>query len=406
MKPILITGVSGFRNRGVEALVTTTIHEMRLRSPDRPIQVLTRKPAFDGPILEALGVHVVDHPAGVGAPKRISRVGRVLRRSAPPPSPGWARVEEVISEAALVVASGGDIFSSDYGGPMRQLRPLGSALESGVPVVFLAQSVGPFRLPEEADAWTSVARRSALITVRERISYDYVTQRLGVPADLVELTADPAFLLPAAPPSPGAAQDEGGADQRPIVTVAVSGGISRFGSVDHKQHLDALAEVVTTALDSIGARVVLIAHVQEDAERNDDRVAARALYERFERDPRISLAGDAGAAQLKGIIATSDLVVAERMHAAIAGLSSGICTVAVGYSIKAEGIMRAVLGHDATEPLLVSVERFVAPGVAAQVVNEAWAMRPGVEERLRQRLPGVRQLASRNFDLIDTLLRN
>lgn len=378
---------------------------MRRRSPHRPIQVLSRTPVFDGPVLEALGAGVLEHPAGGGGPRRVSRVGRLLRRSAPPPSEDWRPILDAISGAAIVVASGGDIFSSDYGGPMRQLRPLRAALDAKVPVIFLAQSIGPFRSPKEAQAWTSVARRSALVTVRERISYDYVTQRLGVPANLVELTADPAFLLPAAVVDPPVVRAEDHVRTQPLVTVAVSGGISRFSGVDAQRHLESLAEAVRTALDTLGARVVLLAHVQDDAERNDDRVPARALYERFERDPRITVAGDVGAAELKGLIAGSDMLIAERMHAAIAGLSSGICTVAIGYSIKAEGIMRAVLGDDVAEPLILSVQRFTEPGVAGRTVSEAWLMRPAIEARLRQRLPDIQRLAGHNFDLIEELLR-
>ncbi len=117
------------------------------------------------------------------------------------------------------------------------------------------------------------------------------------------------------------------------------------------------------------------------------------------------MAGDLGAAELKGLIAGSDMLIAERMHAAIAGLSSGVCTVAVGYSIKAEGIMRALLGDDVAEPLIVSVQRFAEPGVAERIVREAWRMRPEVEQRLGRRLPAVRELAGRNFDLIQDLLR-
>jgi len=57
------------------------------------------------------------------------------------------------------------------------------------------------------------------------------------------------------------------------------------------------------------------------------------------------------------------------------------------------------------EPLILSVERFIEPGVAERIVSEAWQMRPAVEERLRQRLPGIQRLAGRNFDLIEDLLR-
>jgi polysaccharide pyruvyl transferase WcaK-like protein len=44
---VLITGVTGLRNRGVEALVTTTIEQIRNLNPDIAINVLTQTPDYD-----------------------------------------------------------------------------------------------------------------------------------------------------------------------------------------------------------------------------------------------------------------------------------------------------------------------------------------------------------------------
>ncbi len=81
-------------------------------------------------------------------------------------------------EASVVIASGGDVFSSDYGIDFLkvQLRPLKLALEAGTPVVFLAQSIGPFKTNEEAQVWLDVAQSSKLVTIREVLSYNYVTK--------------------------------------------------------------------------------------------------------------------------------------------------------------------------------------------------------------------------------------
>ncbi len=48
--------------------------------------------------------------------------------------------------------------------------------------------------------------------------------------------------------------------------------------------------------------------------------------------------------QYKGIAARSALMVAERMHAGIAALSSGVPTVTIGYSRKFAGIMGDTYG--------------------------------------------------------------
>jgi colanic acid/amylovoran biosynthesis protein WcaK/AmsJ len=55
-----------------------------------------------------------------------------------------------------------------------------------------------------------------------------------------------------------------------------------------------------------------------------------------------SLRGDYGPSHLKGFIAECDVLVASRMHAAIAGLSSGIPTLLVVWSHKYAGLMEEI----------------------------------------------------------------
>ena len=44
---IVITGVTGFRNRGVEALVRPTVENLLLRYPDAEITIATWSPDYD-----------------------------------------------------------------------------------------------------------------------------------------------------------------------------------------------------------------------------------------------------------------------------------------------------------------------------------------------------------------------
>ena len=50
---IVLTGVTSFRNHGVEALVTTTLHELRQQLPRAQFLVLDRMPEFDASRLKS-----------------------------------------------------------------------------------------------------------------------------------------------------------------------------------------------------------------------------------------------------------------------------------------------------------------------------------------------------------------
>jgi colanic acid/amylovoran biosynthesis protein len=308
----------------------------------------------------------------------------------------------------LVIASGGDVFSSEYGNLQWHLMPLEYALKHAVPVVFLAHSVGPFRTREESNSWTEVARHSSLITVRESLTYHYVTRELGLPPRLVHLVGDPAFLL--APPPEGTVERllkaYGVERDRPTVALAISQGISHFAGISRHEHFEAWRQVVRMLLDELGAQVILIPHVQSASVNNDDRLIATDLLRSLNFAPDIRLVGgDHSASEFKGMIAACDLVVAERMHAAIAGLSSGVCTVVVGYSVKAKGIMTDLVGSEwASDGLVIPIQKFVRSVAAVRDIKSAWNRRAEVRELLVETVPQARARAAESFELLSEVL--
>jgi colanic acid/amylovoran biosynthesis protein len=99
------------------------------------------------------------------------------------------------------------------------------------------------------------------------------------------------------------------------------------------------------------------------------------------------------------------MVIAERMHAAVAGLSSGICTVVIGYSVKADGIMKDLLGNDLNyQDFLMPIEAFVKDKTAHCLIQNAWQRRHEVESCLEQVLPQIKARAAHNFDLLEGLM--
>jgi colanic acid/amylovoran biosynthesis protein len=160
-------------------------------------------------------------------------------------------------------------------------------------------------------------------------------------------------------------------------------------------------------LRELDARIVLIPHVQESAPWNDDRTLITELVRHFAFDPRLRIAGgDHSASEFKGIVSECDLVVSERMHSCIAGLSSGICTVAIGYSIKAEGILRDLFEPEqVTDALLLPLDDFLDESTACATIRKAWQMKDAVEARLNDTLPEVQRRAGLTFDLVADKVR-
>lgn len=405
---VVITGIFGLRNRGVEALVVPTIEQLHQRHPHLPISILTRTPDYDEIRLQHYGAKLIDRTLSHSTPfrTRLKRLGAKLPFYQPKETPAV----QALREASVVIASGGDIFSSDYGGLYQHLKPLEIALDAKVPIVFLAQSIGPFKTDQEAQAWLKVARHSKLITVREKISYSYLTEKLGLSTNLVKHTADPAFLLQ--PSSPKAVANMFSSycikKDQPVIALSISQGITTFSGCDADKHLKAWHQVIKLLIDELNAQVLLIPHVQENYVTNDDRIAATKLLRSLDFDPRVRLAGaDHSASEFKGLIGACDMVIAERMHAAIAGLSSGVCTVAVGYSIKAEGIMTNLLGTEsAHNGLLIPIHQFLDTDKACVAIRSAWTRRQEVASQLKEVLPKIKQDSASNFDMIAKLLDN
>jgi colanic acid/amylovoran biosynthesis protein len=405
----IITGVTGLRNRGVEALVIPTIEQLIERQPNLSIDVLTDSPDYDETRLQVFGSKPIKDYLINAHGTRLRKVRNTASKFYKPLSIDYQSNIKTIGQASIVIASGGDVFSSDYGRLKNHLLPLNIALDAGVPVVFLAQSIGPFKTQDEAEAWLAVARRSKLVTVREELSYKYVTKDLGLDPSLVKHTADPAFLL--RPPSPDVVAKmltNYGIDlDRPKIAIAPSQAICRFAAQDYEKHLHVWCQVVKLMINEFKAQVLIIPHVQEIYANNDDRIFATKLLKALDYNQDIRLAGaDHTASEFKGLIGACDMILAERMHPAIAGLSSGICTMPVGYSVKAEGIMSDLFGSQALHNgLMISIQQFLNADVACDAIANCWHKRHEVANQLNQVLPRAQQAAASNFDLILDILR-
>jgi polysaccharide pyruvyl transferase WcaK-like protein len=95
--------------------------------------------------------------------------------------------------------------------------------------------------------------------------------------------------------------------------------------------------VIDWLIEKYRADIILIPHVVQV--NRDDFEMANELREVVKNKEFVSIVDKTrNALELKGIISHCDLILASRMHASIAALSTGVPVVGIAYSHKMKGI--------------------------------------------------------------------
>ncbi len=157
--------------------------------------------------------------------------------------------------------------------------------------------------------------------------------------------------------------------------------------------------LIAHILDTTDMRIALIPHVVW--ENNDDRGPLSELYRTFGKTGRVVLLEDASAVRLKGYIGRCRMFIGARTHATIAAYSSCVPTLAVGYSVKAQGIAKDLFGT--AQGYVLPVQKLSH----REELIEAFAWLQGQEEAMRAHLqavmPQYRQKAAGVKDILEEL---
>ena len=105
--------------------------------------------------------------------------------------------------------------------------------------------------------------------------------------------------------------------------------------------------------------------------------------------------------QLKGCIGQLKALVTARTHASIAGYSSGVPTLVIGYSVKARGIARDLFGDEAGHLIPVqelgSEQELIAAYDA--LIGRAQEERALLQRRIPEYTAGRAELVKRIMEL-------
>lgn len=400
---ISITNHTGARNRGCEALVLSKILGLRKEFSDAEITVHSNDPIYDAWRFEGLAKvcwsYLINTPNHLPQ-LSLNRLGYSLFRGMEYLIPNVKGINvstiKTIKEADLVVASGGDIFTSDYANLRKHLAyPLLSNRSS---LYLCSQSIGPFKGKDE-EYFLRAADGIGAISAREKETYDYL-KSIDVQAD-IHLTADVAFTLPFM------GRDEtllklnkfyGIRNTENLVALSISQGIIKYSGLDKESYYATFAGLCDKLIES-GKSVILIPHVMEKNPNNNDVVACDEVVRRITHNIYIPvLRGEPSATFLKGVIGCCDCLIGTRTHATIAAMSQGIPTVSIAYSRKAYGIMRDVYGETIGDSLTVNARDI---NVSALLNAYEIATSTSINDK---HLSTIKERAEKNFSIAAQML--
>jgi len=326
-----------------------------------------------------------------------------------------APARSIARSRAVLDISGGDSFTDIYGLKRFQAMALTKkmALNTGVPLVLLPQKLGPFRDPELGAEAVDILRRAAAVWVRDAQSFQFLQEHLGSDFDPARhrLAVDVAVTLPQKTPenlspqvhrllTPTLKSDF------PLAGLNVSGLLCNNASearrtfdlaASHNEQTEALARSLLKSDPSL--RLLLIPHVHKhETDAESDLAACRRLQRRLgaRAGNRVYiLEQELNAMELKWVLSKLDWFAGARMHATIGAFSSGVPTLGLGYTDKAQGVFdECGIGDDVADLRRLDPRALGARAAASYLSSKR------SRSDLRSRLDGIRTRANREMDMI------
>lgn len=331
-KKLFLCGHTGSDNRGCEAIVRSTIKIFKEAGYIGKPYLATYNPKQD----ECAGVDSVAQLLAYGGyNSKLSRYfSALMRRILKNPIIGQAQIQKNIwsrtERSDLSISIGGDTYC--YNIPTGFVAHNKKMKKLGVPSVLWCCSIGEEFLTNQV---VKDLENYTFIAAREAYTYENLI-KAGINKDKVLKCCDPAFRL----------------DKREcrLPSGFVEGntvGMNFSGFVKNENSMEAAEYMVEKILRDTDMNICFIPHVYTVNPDTDDLLMMRHFYDKFSDTGRVSLVSEAlSCEQIKYIISKCRFFAGARTHTTIAAYSTGVPTLAIGYSIKARGIAKDLFGEE------------------------------------------------------------
>jgi polysaccharide pyruvyl transferase WcaK-like protein len=295
--------------------------------------------------------------------------------------------------------AGGDSFSDIYG--MRRLLyvslPQILMILMGKPLVFLPQTIGPFR--SFMGKWVAryILKRAHRVYSRDLQSIEEVRGIVGDHGIRIECFYDMGFAL-----EPSIRNDNvpawlaGKVKAEPLVGLNVSGLLYIGGYTQNNMfglkcnYRILIYNIIEYFIRNHGAHVMLVPHVFGRGDnRESDLSACRAIFGEAESglQSHIHIIEEGyNHHEIKALIGRCDFFVGSRMHACIAALSQSVPAVGIAYSRKFMGVFESIGMQD----LVVDLRKQTDASILS-IINDIYNRRSEFRKDLQGKMPAVRK---------------
>lgn len=351
MKKIILFGHTGSINRGSDAIVKSTADLFHEVSDDIEVVLVTSRKSEDG----MFGFDEYDKviEAANFEHKVISRCvsifdAKILKSQSRANHIRFKCVEKEIDKNSIVLVVGGDVYCYGYNIDSQMAYIVELCEKKGCPCCLWACSVEEDRI--KIPEYKKHFEKYTLICAREEKTYESFLAN-GFDREKIKLMSDPAFGLK------GKKVELPAVFSKPTIGINVSNVVLNWSN-SAELLLDNIYELIDYVLKSTDMNIALIPHVYEAKKDNAitkklyggqyrqyDTDLLRKIKERYLKDDRVFLIDEFyNSKQLKYIISQCYGLITARTHASIAGYSSGVPTIVIGYSVKAEGLAKSIFG--------------------------------------------------------------
>ena len=251
----------------------------------------------------------------------------------------FTRYKRIVKQVAYEAADyGGDGFSDIYGNLLYYQRfyqtlPL---WKTGIPLIVLPQTIGPFRSKKNYDFAIKVLRHAKKVFVRDS-KFEADLKKFGIS---YERTKDlSAFMKP---------QEIQIEINENAVGINVSGLAysNKFKGLENQfASYPELIDKLICHFRNLGHTIYLIPHsycFESPEPNNDDLVACRSAYQNLKDKTNVEVVDrDLIAPELKYVISKMKFFIGTRMHANFAAIYTNVPVFGLSYSYKFAGAFNA-----------------------------------------------------------------
>jgi colanic acid/amylovoran biosynthesis protein len=422
MKRIAIIGGTIWGNRGAEAMLVTTIGKVRELYPNAAFKIFSYYPKRDRALIDDPGIEVLDSSPKALVLKHFpfafaSWFLGLLRLRLP--SRLLPRAIRVLRACDALLDVGGITFSDgrEIFLPFNILT-IWPAMLLGVPVVKMAQAVGPFKNPLNRFLAKCFLGKCTRVFARGSITANHL-EELRLPRERWLQVADIAFLYRdeyslTSENSDLVAQLEAEMAalqtlEKNILAVSPSVLLLEKAQEPGREYTTRILDIIqsTAAKDGQLHFLILPNATRQGTEqtKNNDLVAIaqirkqamkRLTAEVLDRITWVDF--DINTSSVRKLIACCDVLITSRFHAMVAGLSLLVPTMVIGWGHKYDEVLAAFnmgrYSFDFDDPL----------GDAPSLIHELFMKKVAIREELSDKLVEVLSAAERQFMDLERIL--